>query len=170
MDTRQSGFTVVELMAVMVIGAVLLTLGAFELRDYTRAKALTAARDQTVTQLRNAQQRTFAEGYPRSYGIRFLEGKSSWDVVRWDAVALTCTVVESHSLTNGVTISAAETDFPESPAVTACRNAAPVQPGSYEVALFYARGTSTAGSVTFLLEQTGSKRTVSIDAATGRVS
>src|SRR3712207_5572238 len=97
-DTTESGFTVVELMATMFIGAILLTLGAGALRDYTRAKALQGARDMVVTQLRAAQQRTFSEGYPRAYGIRFLPSGKRWDVVRYDAVTGTCSVVESQTL------------------------------------------------------------------------
>lgn len=170
--TSENGFTVVELMAVMLIGAVLLTLGAGALRDYTRAKALAGARDMAVTQLRGAQQRTFSEGYPRSYGIRFLPSGKRWDVVRYDASAGTCSVVESQALTNGVRVapSTTDTDFPDSPAASACRTAAPNASAAYEVVLFYARGTATAGKVTFELPGTGKTRSVQVNSATGRVS
>lgn len=168
-DTSQSGFTVVELLAVMAVGAVLLTLGAGALRNYTRGKALQGARDMTVTSLRNAQQRTFSEGYPRAYGVRFLKNGTRWDVVRYDASTGACTVVESHDLTNGVTVTGV-TDFPDSPAATACRNAAPNGSGDYEVALFYARGSATSGTVQFALGGTSQTRTVQVDGATGRTS
>ncbi|HEX2295083.1 MAG TPA: prepilin-type N-terminal cleavage/methylation domain-containing protein [Actinomycetota bacterium] len=171
-DRSQSGFTIVELLAVIVIGAVLVTLGAGALRDYTRGKALQGARDTTVTQLRELQQRTFSEGYPRAYGIRFLKEDVRWDVVRYDASTGSCSVVESHKLTNGVTISGtpAETDFPESAVADACRGAIPNYTGEYEVVLFYARGTATGGKVTFELDGTGKTRPVQVNAATGRVS
>ncbi|HEX2196251.1 MAG TPA: type II secretion system protein [Actinomycetota bacterium] len=171
-DTSQSGFTMVELLAVIAIGAILLTLGAAALRDYTRGKALQGARDMTVTQLRTAQQRTFSEGYPRAYGVRFLKDDTRWDLVRYDASTGTCTVVERHVLTDGVEISGVqtETDFPESAAADACRSATPSVPGTYEVALFFARGSATAGKVTFTLSGTGKTRTVTVDGATGSVS
>lgn len=168
-DTSERGFTMVELLAVMAIGAILLTLGAGALRNYTRAKALQGARDTTVTSLRSAQQRTFSEGYPRAYGARFLKSGARWDVVRYDASTGACTVVESHALSNGVTVAAA-TDFPESAAATACRNAGPNASGDYEVVLFYARGTATAGNVEFALAGSSSKRTVQVNATTGDVS
>ncbi|HEX2057475.1 MAG TPA: hypothetical protein VHI71_03820 [Actinomycetota bacterium] len=162
----------VELLAVMAVGALMLTLGARELRDYTRSKALQGARDMAVTQLRGAQQRTFSEGYPRAYGVRFLKGGTRWDLVRYDAATGTCTVVESHVLSEGVTITgaAADTDFPESSAATACRSAAPSGSANFEVALFFARGSATAGKATFALTGTSKTRTVTVNGATGRVS
>lgn len=171
-DTTESGFTLVELLAVMAVGTILLTLGAGALRDYTRTKALQGARDVAVTQLSEAQQRTFSEGYPRAYGIRFLPLASRWDVVRYNASTGTCAVVESHSLGNGVRVSgtSGETDFPDSAAATACRSAAPNAAAGYEVVLFYARGTATAGKVTFELQGTGKTRAVQVNGATGRVS
>ena len=168
-ETSERGFTLVELLAVMAIGAMLLGLGAGALRNYTRGKALQGARDMTVTSLRNAQQRTFSEGYPRAYGIRFLKGGTRWDVVRYDASAGTCTVVESNVLTDGVSV-ATGTDFPEGAAAMACRNAAPNGSANYEVALFYARGSATAGTIEFALAGSSSTRTVRVNATTGSVS
>ena len=171
-ETSQNGFTVVELLAVMTIGAVLLTLGAGALRDYTRGKALQGARDAAVTELRGAQQRTFSEGYPLAYGIRFLPQGTRWDLVRYNASTGTCSVVRSHSLTYGVRVAGttANTDFTESAAATACRNATPNASTGYEVAIFYGRGTASAGKVTFELPGTGKTRAVQVNAATGRVS
>ena len=173
MDRRSDhGFTLVELISVIAIGALLLTLGAGALRTYTRAKALAGARDMVVTQMRHAQQRTFSEGYPKAFGVRFLKGGTRWDLVRYDAATGLCTVVESHVLTNGVSISAdpAQTEFPESAAATQCKNAAPNGSGSYEVAFFYARGTATPGTATFLSNGSAKTRSVEVNPATGRVS
>jgi prepilin-type N-terminal cleavage/methylation domain-containing protein len=168
--STERGFTLVELISVIAIGAILLSLGAGALREYTRGKALAGARDMTVTQLRHAQQRTFSEGYPKAYGIRFEKGGTRWDLVRYDASAATCVVVESHTLTNGVTISSASTgtDFSETAGASLCAGLAPV--ASYEVALFYARGTASAGKVTFNLTGGAKTRTVSVNGATGSVS
>jgi hypothetical protein len=65
---------------------------------------------------------------------------------------------------------AAATDFADSPGATACRAAAPNASTEYEVALFYARGTASAGQVTFELGGTTKTRVVRVNAATGRVS
>lgn len=167
-DRSESGFTLIEVMAVAVIGALLLGLSASALREYSRAKALESARTTTVTQLRAAQQRSSTEGYPRAYGIRFLKNGTRWDVVRYDASTGTCSVVESHDLTNTVIV-APITDFPDSTAATACRNATPGS-ADYEVALFHARGTATAGTVMFKLDGTSKSRSLSVNGATGRVS
>ncbi|HYO61171.1 MAG TPA: prepilin-type N-terminal cleavage/methylation domain-containing protein, partial [Actinomycetota bacterium] len=117
-DTTDSGFTIVELLVVTLIGAMVLGLGAVSLRHYLRTKALQGAHETTVTQLRSAQQRTFSEGYPRAYGLRFPKNGTRWDLVRYDARTATCAVVESHVLTNGVRVSATGTDFPDSAAAT----------------------------------------------------
>ena len=170
MDERESGFTIVELMAVIAIGAVLLTLGAGALRDYTRLKALTGGHETTMTQLRHSQHRTFSEGYPKAYGIRFLEDGNRLDLVRYDASTNTCVVVESHKLTHGVTVSAAATDFLDNGATGKCEEAAPNASTGYEVALFYARGTANGGTVTYVLEGTSKQRTLDVNAATGKVS
>lgn len=167
-DPKESGFTVVELMAAMAIGALLLTLSAGALRDYTRGKALAGARDRVVTQLRHAQQRTFAEGYPKAYGVRFLKGGQRWDLVRYDASTGGCAVVESNVFDNTVEIAATGTDFPDGGAAAACAGLAPA--GSYEVVLFYARGTASAGTVKLDLDESPKTRSVQVDAATGRVS
>lgn len=169
-ERSERGFTLVELMAVMALGVVLLTLSASALRDYSRGKALAGARDMVVTQLRHAQQRTLSEGYPRAYGIRFLEGRQSWDLVRYDASTDTCVVVEQHTLAGALTISP-DTAFPDSTAESRCATAAPYVPAvTYETAFFYARGTATAGTAKILLEGSTKTRTVTVNAATGRVS
>jgi prepilin-type N-terminal cleavage/methylation domain-containing protein len=167
-NRTESGFTLIELMAVTLIGAILLGLGGLALKQFSRAKALESAHTTTRTQLRAVQQRTFTEGYPRAYGIRYLKGGSSWDLVRYDAAAATCTVVEKHRLPDTVVV-ATSTDFPDSTAATACRSAAPSST-NYEVALFYARGSATPGTVTFQLAGTSKTRSISVNGATGRAS
>lgn len=168
-ERSEGGFTLIEVMAVAVIGALLLGLSASALREYSRAKALESAHTTTVSMLRSVQQRSSTDGYPRAYGIRFLKNGTRWDVVRYDASTGTCNVVESHDLTNTVIV-APVTDFPSSPAATACANASPGGSADYEVALFYARGTATAGTVEFKLDGTSKSRSLSVNAATGRVS
>lgn len=167
-DRNESGFTVIELMTVALIGAILLGLGGMALKQFSRAKALESAHTTMKTQLRAAQQRSFTEGYPRTYGIRFLKGGSTWNLVRYDAAAATCTVVETHRLPDTVVVSTA-TDFPDSTAATACRSAAPSS-ANYEVALFHARGSATAGTVTFQLAGTSKTRSITVNGATGRAS
>ena len=168
-EKREHGFTIIELLVVTVIGAILLGLGGAALRQYTRVKALESAHTTTVTQLRAVQQRTFTEGYPNAYGVRYLKNGTRWDLVRYNASAGTCAVVESHLLTNSVTI-AASTDFPDSTAATACRSATPGQSADFEVALFYARGSATPGTVTFKLLGTDKTRSITVNGSTGRVS
>lgn len=168
-ENRENGFTIIELMVVAVIGAVLLGLGGAALRHYTRAKALESAHTTTVSQLRAVQQRSFTEGYPNAYGVRYLKNGTRWDVVRYNATAGTCAVVESHLLTNSVAI-APSTDFPDSTAATACRSATPGPSADFEVALFYARGSATAGTVTFKLSGTDKSRSITVNGSTGRVS
>lgn len=174
---RESGFTIIELMAAMAITGVLLTLGAFAARQYWFVRSLQTAQDTVVTALRSVQQRAMSESHPNVYGIRFLKGTSTFGVVRYDASAPTptCTVVNQQQLGNGtVFTSDTDTDFPDVPSMTdACRNAAPGS-ADYEVVFFYARGSTNAttavGSVELSQGQTGATKKVVVSRLTGRVT
>ena len=72
-----------ELLMAMVIGAVLLTLGAFAVRQFWFVQALEGSAEEVVAQLRQVQQRATAENHPLVYGIHFREGSSTWQIVRY---------------------------------------------------------------------------------------
>ena len=155
----EAGFTIMELMVVMLIGSILVTLGAFAVRQFWQKRSLQGAQDQVAVQMRQVQQRSMAETYPIVYGIRFQKGTSNWGVVRYNASTLACQAVNNLKMGDGVQFQAAGTDFPDVPTgtgatSTACRNAAPAS-ADYEVVFFYPKGSASAaaaGSTVTLLQ------------------
>lgn len=94
---REDGFTLIELMAVMAIGAILLTLSGAAVRHFWLAQTLDGATDEVVAQLRQVQQRATTESNPLVYGIHFREGSSDWKIVRYTpgtSSTQTCLVTE----------------------------------------------------------------------------
>lgn len=171
MKHDESGFTLVELMMVLVLTTLLLGIGATALRHYWRVRALNGARDTVVTQMRFAQQRSFSESFPTVYGVRFQKGSGNWSLVRYNDTAGTCVVV-SHMSFDGVVISSlpSDTDFPEGTPASLCRNASPGGSAANEVALFYPRGSASAGTVGIRSEHLDRTIKVGVNGTTGRVA
>jgi prepilin-type N-terminal cleavage/methylation domain-containing protein len=170
----QAGFTLVELLVVISITAILLTLSAAAARTFWLNQALTGAASDLRLQLGQLHQRAQAESHPRVYGAWFVQGSSSWGLVRYTATTNNCTPVESRSFDSGVTVSDIQGfDLPTG-LVSACRSALQTSgvsgATSARIAFFYARGTATAGSVTVRQPSLGRTRTVQVHALTGRVA
>jgi prepilin-type N-terminal cleavage/methylation domain-containing protein len=175
---EEAGFTLTELMVVMLLGVILVTLGAFAVRKYWLRRSLEGAQDQVVSQLRQVQQRSMAETYPIVYGVRFEKDTSRWGVVRYNASTATCQAVNNLTMSDGVIFLGSGTDFPDvvtpSTMSTACRNAAPGASGNHEVIFFYPKGSTnaaTAGS-TLTLRQPALPQddTVTVSKLTGKVT
>jgi prepilin-type N-terminal cleavage/methylation domain-containing protein len=166
----QDGFTLVELMVVLALGAVLVGLSASALRNYWFTQALEGSTAQVMSQMRQVQQRTDSESAPLVYGVRFEVGTPNWAVVRYDPKSATtpdddeCTQIAAHQFSDGVSISGATFDAPPGAVVLSkC-------PQSSQVfAMFFARGTATQGTVTLRHELTERIRTISVLPLTGRV-
>ncbi len=170
---REAGFTLVELLTVMLLTSILLTTGAFAVRHYWFVRSLQGGQDTVVAALREVQQRAMSESHPNVYGIRFLPGTSSFGVVRYNAITATCTAVSNQALGNGTRFTAA-TQFPEVVGPSGeCRNQAPASP-DYEIVFFYARGSTSADdgadSIELLQPQTGGTKAVTVSRLTGRVT
>lgn len=175
----EGGFTVIELMVVMVMTGILLTLGAFAVRQFWVKRSLEGAQDQVVVQMRQVQQRSMAETYPIVYGIRFQKDASNWGVVRYNATTGTCQAVNNFVMGDGVKFDVAGTDFPDVPistatTTTACRNATPGNSPNHEVVFFYPKGSTNAdsdgSSVTLLQPALPETNKVTVTALTGRVT
>ena len=171
----EAGFTLTELMVVMLLAVILVTLGAFSVRQYWLKRSLQGAQDQVVAQMRQVQQRSMAETYPLVYGIRFQKGTSNWGIVRYNASIQTCQAVNNLVMSDGVQFTNdAETDFPDvTTATTACRNAAPSST-AYEIVFFYPKGTANAatGGSTVKLTQPAlpESNKVTVSPLTGKVT
>jgi prepilin-type N-terminal cleavage/methylation domain-containing protein len=171
----EAGFTLTELMAVMLLAVILLSLGAYSVRQYWLRRSLQGAQDQVVAQMRQVQQRSMAETYPMIYGIRFQKDTSSWGIVRYNASSQTCQAVNNLTMSDGVQFESSGTDFPDvTPTMTStCRNAAPSS-ASYEVVFFYPKGTTNAASggssVTLIQRALPQTNKVTVSPLTGKAT
>lgn len=164
---REAGFTLIELMVVMGLTAVLLSLGAFALRQYWFTQAIDKGGDRVVTQLRNAQQRAATESHPVVYGVRFVPGTGEWGVVQYDPrkTANKCTSETAQYFDGGVTVQSAS--FTGGGAVTTeCQTLG----ASNRFVFFFARGSATPGSVTLVSDKVTQTRQIDVAGITGRVA
>lgn len=172
---NEKGYTLIEMLAVLVLGAILLTLAAGALRNFWFVQSLESATSEVTTQLRRLQTRSTSESHPLVYGARFRLGASEWGVVRYDPNGGTCTEVETKSLDTGVFSAGAKissdtnlTSFSTTNETMTCRSS--LNAPNDHFAFFYSRGSATAGQVTVDQPQLGRTRTVTVAAITGRVT
>jgi type II secretion system protein H len=158
---REGGFSLVELLAGILLTGIIVTLGAAALRGYWLRQGLDRAAATITTEMRGAQQKAMAESHPVVYGLRLEPNSSRWSIVQFDPrkASNQCTVVENHDLPAGVRVASA--DFTSGgAAATAC--------GTTPTAFFFPRGTATAGTVTFRSTHASPTRTIVVHGLTGR--
>lgn len=160
---KESGFTLVELLAALALAAVLMGLGAFALRQFWIVRSLYGGRDQVVTELRALQERTVAEAHPIVFGMRFPKGggeQSTVGVIRYNGRVSPpiCTEQRKIVLDAGTRVRFNGTDFAELPATDPIRVNCKEQlrkDGTIknvqndEFVFFFGRGTATPGQVAF---------------------
>jgi prepilin-type N-terminal cleavage/methylation domain-containing protein len=169
---REDGFTLSELLVACLVMSIVLGLGAYSLRRYWQTRSLHASVDEVVTELRSEQQRASSESHPWVWGTWFKVGTPDWGVVRANASTGTCEVRSRRALPTGVTFSSVSFADVTSPALSAaCAAEADPESGA-EVALFFARGSATEGSVSLSHPEVGggSARTITVSPITGRVT
>lgn len=182
-DTDESGFSLIELLVVMVLSSILMTLGAFAIRHFWFVRSLEGGTDGVVSQLRSIQQSAVAESNPVVHGAAFVEGTPDWALVRYlpaagppPAPQATCTVTGTRRLDARVIFSSAQ--FSGTPAgldvadAFAVCSLDPLVAGATEndFVFFLARGTARPGTVTLLQQNLGRSRTVTVAGLTARVS
>jgi prepilin-type N-terminal cleavage/methylation domain-containing protein len=171
---KDSGFTLIEVLSVMVLTGILLTLTAAGLRHYWFVQSLETAQSDVVSQLRQLQEQVVSETHPTVFGSRFKVGSSNWGVVEYDPLitgshpSATCTQVRSNTFGSGVQVSAASFTAATDTAMTnLCKTIPGASTDSF--VFFYARGSATGGSVTILQPQLSRSKTITITPITGRV-
>ena len=148
MRNGEQGFTLVELLVVISIMGILFTFGAFALTQYLRAQALTGSASQVVTDMRDAQVR--AQSEVRTYRITFDTSNNTYTISRLVTSPSTYEDLETKGLDRGVALTVA--DFM----------------GDGEVAFFYPRGTSSAGTVILESMQLNQDREITLTALTAK--
>jgi prepilin-type N-terminal cleavage/methylation domain-containing protein len=168
---REAGFSLIELLATMVLLGILLTLGAFALKNFWMRRSLDGSTKQVTAQLRQMQQRAVAESHPLIYGAGFTEGSPTYTLLKYDPAATLskCETLTTVALEDGVKVGAG-TSFESSPyiALSECDPASGDQ-----FVFFFARGTATKGELNLIHEGlAGSSQdttTISVTNLTGRV-
>jgi prepilin-type N-terminal cleavage/methylation domain-containing protein len=149
------GFTLVELLVVVVLMGVAMTIAVGGYRGYAAAAEHSGTRNDVVSALRAAHQRALAEA--ATYCVRFAADGSSWSTYRGSCS--TGTLVKGPEDVGGPRVSLVDVDFVRSDGTT----------GSRDVE-FTARGTASKGSL--VVQRAGSSKTytVSVEGLTARVS
>jgi len=173
MGDGEGGFTLLEVLVVVVLLGVMLTLSVFALKIFWQRRALDGSTKQVTAQLRQLQQRAVAESHPLIYGARFSQGSSTYTLLRYnpsDPSPPLCREMETVTLEAGVKV-AEGTTFGSSPYINLS------ECGSYgatdHFVFFFARGTATGGTLYLTneqLEDTSQDTTrISVTNLTGRV-
>jgi hypothetical protein len=164
-------------MVVMAITSVLLTLGAFAVRNFWLVRSLSGGQDEIASQMRAVQSKVMAESNPLIYGIGFVEGTNRWQIVRYNSSGTpSCAGDGTRRFNAGVVIS--DVNFSTSLAGSSvttmrdvCRNnvAGMLTVPNDGFVFFLPRGMATSGTVTIRQPNLGRTATVEVFALSGRV-
>jgi prepilin-type N-terminal cleavage/methylation domain-containing protein len=175
---RERGFTLLELLVTVAIAGLLLTLSAGAARVFWLQQSIDGAANGLTTQLREQQEDSVSQAHPLIFGVGVVAGSPEFTLYRFDPGPTTGTADDScspqtrrfndsmFSLTPRVKTVTVTNDV-TAPEYVKCSAA---WTPSDSIIFFYARGTSTGGTI--VLEQPGSskERTVTVSVATGRVT
>ena len=175
--SSEGGFSILELLTALLLTTIVLGLAVVPMRRFWFAQSLDGAADEVVTQLREQQEDSVSEAHPRVFGVRFTPGSSDWTLLRYDpdpdpdnpGEPAECTA-ETRTFDGGTFSAGVIVDSVDvTNDITAQEYTTCADPGD-EIIFFYARGTSTGGTVVLEEPQTGAQETISVSIATGRVT
>jgi prepilin-type N-terminal cleavage/methylation domain-containing protein len=168
----QRGFTLIEMVMIIAVSAIMFAIAGLAIRHYYWIRSLEGGANEVVSELRAAHSRTMAESHPLVYGVRLKEGSSDWGLVRYDPGAVPgtqCTSAGSNDFAADVYVLSATFEHSNlrygSDATTACLAAFP----GYDFALFFARGTATAGEVVLRHDRINRSEEIDLLGLTGKV-
>jgi prepilin-type N-terminal cleavage/methylation domain-containing protein len=155
---EDDGFTMIELMVVMVIASALMAIGVFSLANYQKTSQQRGTAREVVSQLRNASERAISEG--RTYCIDIAPDQLS--TTTWQRAcgpAGTALGDTARTQSSRVTLEATVTN-PTPP---------PACPTSHQCIYFYPRGTATPATVVVRSSARAKTYTVTVEGLTARV-
>ena len=175
-ELGEAGFSLIELFVTLAIASMLLAISVNPLRSFWFSQSLKGASDVLVGELRKTQEDSVSQSHPLVFGVGFTAGATRVTIYRFDPRGPdladdTCSatfrsfdsgVFNARIVTKSFTI----TNDTSTQEYLKCQAAA----ASDRILFFYARGTSTGGTI--VLEQPNSlrQRSVTVSAVTGRVT
>lgn len=153
--SSDAGVTLIEVMATLALGSILMATAVWTFGRYTAAQAQSASADDISSTLRFTAQRALAEEI--SYCVTFDTAAGSWRVYRYACSGGSAVQVDRGAV-RGSNVKLANASFVGSDGVT-----------SAEVT-FKPRGTASDGSVDVLRTGTSSRYRISVEGLTGRVT
>jgi type II secretion system protein H len=159
------GFTMIELMVVMVIASVLMAIGVFSLANYQKVSQQRGTAREVVSQLRNASERAISEG--RTYCVDINAAGTAMETWRYTCGAnpasppAPASQLMQKAATQSTKVTLAATVSNPSPA--------PVCPTYHTCVYFYPRGTATPTTVVVASSARSKTYTVTVEGLTARV-
>jgi type II secretion system protein H len=153
------GFTLVELMVVMVIAGALMAIGVFSFANYQKTSQQRGTAREVVSQLRNASERAISEG--RTYCIDIAANGLSTATYRYACDGAATSVLSGSAKTQSSNVTLA--------AVVTNPTPAPACPASHQCVYFYPRGTATPATVVVRSSTRSKTYTVTVEGLTARV-
>lgn len=152
--------------------SLILSTGAVAFRHYWLVHSLESAQADVATQLRQVQARVGSESHPYIYGARFKPGSSTWSLVKYDQGTDRLSTSDDTCAVEGATRTMPATEAvsgtftaPQGVDRSKCGGA-----HSTDVfVMFYAKGTSTGGTLTIRSPQLDKTRQIRVSALTSRV-
>ena len=174
-DAAEWGFTLVELLTVLMLMAIFMTFAFGAGRQLWFRRSLTSARGDVSFQLKGLQQKTVAESNPLVYGARLRPGDSEFRTYRYNPLSTTnpCVRTGTFRFSAGVEVDSSEFEVYRvgglstgTPVSSLCDGGA-----SENYVFFFARGSATAGEVVLRQPRvdSASTETVEVFGLTGRV-
>lgn len=169
---KEEGFTLIELLVAMGLVALLMTLSASSLRQFWWAQSLEGASDVLVGELRAQQEDSVSQSHPLVFGVGFTTGETEMIIYSFNPAGAGACSARPKGFDAGVFNAAvrikavAITNDTSASEYVTCQAARPTD----GILFFYARGTSTGGTVTLEQPNYGRQRGVSVSGITGRVT
>jgi Tfp pilus assembly protein FimT len=152
----ETGATMIELVVLIGLAGVMAAIAFTGWQTWTRASEHEGAATEIVAVLRQAQQRAVTEG--SSVCVEFSTAQGSWTVFRGTCSSATRTRLEGPVALDSPRVRIAAAGFTSGPGATG--------PG----VTFSSRGTATPGGLELARDGSSTRRTVSVEGLTGRVT